>query len=146
MSATFVREPKGHETVDNGVAKINMLVEPGASPDFAAFVSTFPPLGGGPPTHHHNSYDEAFYVLSGEMEFRIDGETARVPAGSMAWVPRGATHAFRNPSRETARMLVVTTPEAIDLIVRLPEGLRSPEAIRALFAEHDSHLDGPPLS
>jgi hypothetical protein len=32
------------------------------------------------------------------------------------------------------------------LIIRLPEGLRSPDAMQALFAEHDSHLDGPPLS
>ena len=73
---------------------MNVLVEPGSAHGFAIFVSTFPPLGGGPPSHHHDSYDEAFNVLSGEMEFRVDGQTARVPAGSMAWVPRGATHSF----------------------------------------------------
>lgn len=146
MPATFVREPKADEAVDNGVVHMNLLVEPGDAEGFATFISTFPPLGGGPPTHHHDSYDEAFYVLSGEMEFRVDGETARVPAGSMAWVPRGATHGFRNPLPEPARMLVVTTPDAIDLIIRLPEGLRNPQAMQALFAEHDSHLDGPPLA
>jgi hypothetical protein len=42
-------------------------------------------------------------------------------------------------------MLVVTTPEAIDLIVHMPEGARSPDAQRALFAAHDSVIDGPPL-
>src|ERR1700732_1031371 len=146
MTATFVREPVADLAVDNGVVQMNLLVEPGAAEGFAAFVSTFPPLGSGPPTHHHDSYDEAFYVLSGEMEFRVDGETARVPTGSMAWVPRGATHGFRNPSPEPARMLVVTTPEAIDLIIRLREGLRSPDAMQALFAEHNSHLDAPPLA
>lgn len=41
-------------------------------------------------------------------------------------------------------MLVITTP-AIDLIVHMPEGARSPEAQRALFAAHDSAIDGPPL-
>ena len=82
-------------------------------------------MGGGPPTHHHNSYDEAFYVLSGEMEVRVDGETARVPARSMAWVARGVTHGLRNPWPELARMPVVTTPDAIVPIIRLPEGLRS---------------------
>ena len=112
---------------------------------FAVFVNNFPGFGGGPPAHHHNSYDEAFYVLSGEMEFCVDGDTAPVAAGSMAWVPRGATHAFRNPSPEPARMLVVTTPDAIDLIVRMPEGAGNPDAMRALFAEHDSQVDGPPL-
>jgi len=145
MTAPFVIEPKGDEAVDNGIVQMNVLVEPGRAEGFAIFVSTFPPLGGGPPSHHHDSYDEAFYVLSGEMEFRVDGKTARVPAGSMAWVPRGATHAFRNPHNETARMLIVTTPAAIDLITRMPEGLGNPDAMQALFAEHDSHLDGPPL-
>jgi len=146
MPATFVKGPDGDDAIDNGVARMDMLVDPGTAEGFAAFVSTVPPLGGGPPTHHHDRYDEAFYVLSGEMEFRVDGETARVPSGSMAWVPRGATHGFRNSSAEPARMLVVTTPEAIDLITRMPEGLRGPEAMQTLFAEHDSHLDGPPLS
>jgi mannose-6-phosphate isomerase-like protein (cupin superfamily) len=146
VEAPFVIVPKGDEAVDNGVVLMNLLVAPGSADGFAIFVSTFPPFGGGPPAHHHNSYDEAFYVLSGEMEFRVDGETARVPAGSMAWVPHGATHAFRNPCAEPARMLVVTTPDAIDLITRMPEGLRSPDSMQALFAEHDSELHGPPLS
>jgi mannose-6-phosphate isomerase-like protein (cupin superfamily) len=146
MASSFVIAPKADEAVDNGIVQMNLLVEPGSAEGFAVFVSTFPPLGGGPPAHHHNSYDEAFYVLSGEMEFRVQGETARVPAGSMAWVPRGATHSFRNPCPEPARMLVVTTPNAIDLIIRMPEGLGNPNAMQALFAEHDSHVDGPPLT
>ncbi len=146
MSAPFVIAPKREQTIDNGIVQMNVLVEPGSAAGFAMFVSTFPPLGGGPPAHHHDSYDEAFYVLSGEMEFRVDGETARVPAGSMAWVPHGAIHSFRNPTTELARMLVVTTPDAIDLIVRMPEGLRDPDAMHSLFVEHDSHVDGPPLA
>jgi hypothetical protein len=43
-------------------------------------------------------------------------------------------------------MLVVTTPEAIDLIIRAAEGLGNPDAMQALFAEHDSLVHGPPLS
>src|SRR5437016_2638766 len=92
MAAPFLIVPNADEAVDNGIVHMNVLLEPGRAEGFAMFVSTFPPLGAGPPAHHHNSYDEAFYVLSGEMEFRVDGPTARVPAGSMAWVPRGATH------------------------------------------------------
>ena len=145
MAAPFVIVPQGDEAVDNGIVQMNVLLWPGSADGFAIFVSTFPPLGAGPPSHHHDSYDEAFYVLSGEMEFRVHGETARVAAGSMAWVPRGATHGFRNPHTVPARMLVVTTPDAIDLIIRMPEGLRDPDAMHALFAEHDSQVDGPPL-
>jgi mannose-6-phosphate isomerase-like protein (cupin superfamily) len=146
MPASFVIVPKNEEAVDNGIVQMNMLVKPGSAKGFAVFVSTFPPLGSGPPLHHHNSYDEAFYVLNGEMEFCVDGEIARVPAGSLAWVPRGAIHSFRNPCTVPIHMLVVTTPEAIDLIIRMPEGLHNPDAMPALFAEHDSHIDGPALT
>ena len=62
----------------------------------------------------------------------------------MAWMPHGATHAFRNPSPAPARMLVVTTPDAIDLIVHAPHDL-NPGTMRAWFAKHDSQVDGPPL-
>ena len=143
MAAPFVIEPS--EAVDNGIAQLSMLLEPGRAEGFAIFVNNFPGLGGGPPAHHHNTYDEAFYVLSGEMEFCVDGHTARVPPGSMAWAPRGATHAFRNPSAAPASMLVVTTPDAIDLIVCAPQGAENPDVMRAWFAKHDSQVDGPPL-
>lgn len=145
MSTRFLITPRAGGVIDNGIAELSVLLEPGRAPGFAVFVNDFPGLGGGPPAHHHNSYDEAFYVLTGEMEFRVDGTTERVPSGSMAFVPRGATHAFRNPSRDAARMLVITTPGAIDLITRMPEGARDPEAQRELFAAHDSAIDGPPL-
>jgi hypothetical protein len=39
----------------------------------------------------------------------------------------------------------VTIPDAIDLAIRVPEGLRNPDAMQTLFAEHDSHVDGPLL-
>jgi hypothetical protein len=39
----------------------------------------------------------------------------------------------------------VTTPDAIDVAIRVPEGLRNPDAMQTLFAEHDSHVDGPAL-
>lgn len=145
MATPFLTVPNDDEAVDNGIVSMTLLLEPGNADGFAMFVSTFPPLGGGPPSHHHDDYDEAFYVLSGEMEFRVDDTTATVRAGSMAWVPRGATHSFCNRRAEPARILVVTTPEAIDLIIRMPEGLRDPEAMQKLFAEHNSHVDGPPL-
>lgn len=145
MAAPFLIEPDADESVDNGIATLDVLLPAGRSQGFAMFVNNFPGLGGGPPAHHHDTYDEAFYVLDGEMEFCVDSHTARVPVGSMAFVPRGATHAFRNPSTDPARMLVVTTPEAIDLIVRMPEGSRSPHALQVLFEERDSHIDGPPL-
>lgn len=142
----FVASPRTDEAVDNGVARLDVMVAPGHAPGFAVFVNHFPPLGGGPPTHSHKAFDEAFYVLSGQIEVCIDGETALVPTGSLVFVPRGTVHAFRNPSSEPATLLVVTTtPGAIDLILGMSEAGRSPETMQAHFAKHDSQVDGPPL-
>ena len=55
MAAPFLIVPKTDEAVDNGIVHMNLLLEPGRAEGFAVFVSTFPPLGGGPPSHHHSS-------------------------------------------------------------------------------------------
>ena len=52
------------------------------------------PEGSGPPPHNH-PWDEAFYVLRGEVAFGIgDGESQAVP-GTLVQVPGGTTHWFR---------------------------------------------------
>ena len=45
--------------------------------------------GAGTPPHVQHREDESFYVLEGEYEFLIGGETLRVGAGSLLYVPKG---------------------------------------------------------
>src|ERR1041385_2894666 len=56
------------------------------------------------PLHLHESFDETFYVLEGELLVHIDGEEHPAPAGSVAFVPRGLAHAFLVTS-EQARFI-----------------------------------------
>ena len=85
--------------------------------------------GGGPPPHHH-PWDEAFYVLEGEVSLTIEGETCVLGPGSYAHLPAGTIHAYENVS-ETARLLAVVSDcrggemfEALDARVRaLPDDL-----------------------
>lgn len=51
------------------------------------------PEGSGPPPHSHG-WDEAFYVLSGEINFLCGDENHLCPAGTLVHVPRNTTHAF----------------------------------------------------
>jgi quercetin dioxygenase-like cupin family protein len=72
------------------------------------------PPGGGPVAHVHNSGDEAFYLLSGELEF-LDGDhlsTART--GDFIFVPRGIRHSFRNTGLHTVKMLFMFTPGGLE--------------------------------
>ena len=66
--------------------------------------------GTGPPPHVRHREDEAFYVLEGEYEFLVDGNTLRAGSGSLVYVPKGALHAHRNVGEVLGRMLTTHTP------------------------------------
>jgi quercetin dioxygenase-like cupin family protein len=76
------------------------------------FESTMPAGGGFPFAHVHDQYEEVFYVLEGEVEYRLGDTWAVARAGSTICVPRGVVHAFRNTSQSPARHLVVHAPAA----------------------------------
>lgn len=52
------------------------------------------PEGCGPPPHSH-PWDEAFYVLRGEIHFLVDGVGRTAGAGATVFVPAGTLHCFQ---------------------------------------------------
>src|SRR5215204_5953792 len=80
----------------------------------AIYEFAMPPATAGPPLHLHRGWDEAFYVLAGEVTFLIDGRTSVAPAGSFVFVPRGVLHTFWNEGAVPARQLTVFTPAGIE--------------------------------
>jgi quercetin dioxygenase-like cupin family protein len=53
------------------------------------------PEGSGPPPHNH-PWDEAFYVIAGQVNFGVDGDDDLLArSGSFVHFPAGATHWFR---------------------------------------------------
>ena len=67
----------------------------------------------GPPLHHHD-FDEAFYVLEGELTFQLGDELITLGAGQLAFARRGAHHTFANLSGAEARTLIVCTPAGFE--------------------------------
>jgi EmrB/QacA subfamily drug resistance transporter len=63
----------------------------------------------GPPLHHHD-FDEAFYVLEGELTFQLGDELHTRRRGELAFAARGVHHTFANRSGADARVLIVITP------------------------------------
>jgi quercetin dioxygenase-like cupin family protein len=55
----------------------------------------------------HPDRTEAFWVLDGEAEFELDGQTTRGAAGSFVLVPGGAAHTFGATPDAAARLLVL---------------------------------------
>jgi quercetin dioxygenase-like cupin family protein len=64
----------------------------------------------GPDPHSHDDHIDSFYVLGGEAEFLMDGETLRLGAGSFVAAPIGAVHTFSNPGPGHVRLLNVHAP------------------------------------
>lgn len=66
----------------------------------------------GAPLHYHNELIESFYVLDGEVWFRIGEEETAVGPGGFLLVPPGVAHSFANQTGSPARMLAhASTPD-----------------------------------
>jgi mannose-6-phosphate isomerase-like protein (cupin superfamily) len=90
------------------------------------------------PLHLHRSDDEAWFVLSGRLGFRIGDAEREVAAGGSILAARGTPHSYWNPAAEPARYLLVMTPRIRRLIEALHRGDRGD--YRAIFEEHESEL------
>ena len=66
------------------------------------------------PAHIHEAVEEAWYVLEGELTFRIGDRTISAPAGSFVLVPRGTVHSFANTGGGTARYLQLFSPGGME--------------------------------
>jgi mannose-6-phosphate isomerase-like protein (cupin superfamily) len=125
--------------LSDGVVKL----ESGAG-DFSVFESSPPPDGSGPPPHLHRSYDEAWLVLAGVVDFRLAGQSKRVGAGSFVYAPRGTPHTFSNPGPGEARILVIGSAPVQAMVEEVgglsENGPPDPSSIMAVFSRHDSEL------
>jgi quercetin dioxygenase-like cupin family protein len=114
--------------------------------DLSMFESRISP-GGGVFPHLHREFEEAFFVLEGELEFLLGDSWEAGPSGSAVHIPRGVVHAFRNQSQAPARLLVVHTPASAVRMIEELAGLpmdAPPSAARAILALHNSEFAAPP--
>ena len=72
------------------------------------------PPGGGPPPHIHRREDETFYLVEGEIEFKLDDKVIAAGPGDFVNVPRGTVHNFHNAGTKTARLVLTFTPAGIE--------------------------------
>jgi quercetin dioxygenase-like cupin family protein len=72
-----------------------------------------PPRNAGPPLHAHD-FDEAFYVLDGELTFQIDDVLMTRTLGELCFAPRNVVHALANHSDAPARYLLICTPAGFE--------------------------------
>ena len=71
------------------------------------------------PAHIHTDQDETFYVLEGDLTFRIDGQARIAQPGDVLFIPRGTPHEFSASSATPARFLFIHSPGGLDEFVRV---------------------------
>lgn len=90
----FVLRPDQHEPALNVVGtKVTVLASNAATQSYGITLQQGEE-GTGPPPHSHD-WDEAFYVLKGEVHFLCDGKAYACSVGTLVHIPRGTVHGFR---------------------------------------------------
>ncbi|GEM_PF-1694667 len=113
---------------------------------FTIMEFTFPVGSNSAPGHRHATHSETYLVLSGKMEWSVEGEVRILEAGDMIYVPPNSYHAARTLGDEPARTLFIFEPGGFELDVDrrndLTEEQRNdPEFMQRFFESIDYHFD-----
>ncbi len=79
----------------------------------AIIENTMPAAAPGPPLHSH-AFDEAFYVLDGELTFQLHDRVTTAGTGELIFAPRGVPHTLANRTEAPVRYLLVLTPPGFE--------------------------------
>ena len=106
--------------------------------------------GEGPPLHLHLDTDESWYVVEGQLRFKLEDAIQSVPAESFVFVPRGTRHCFQNvgtgPRSDTCHVRTAAMENFFRAHPSLPPGQIDLETFRQLGLTHGMEVVGPPLA
>lgn len=105
------------------------------------------PPGEGPPLHTHENEDEFWYLIEGDLRFKLGTEIHTAPQGSFVFVPRGTPHNFQNVGAQPARILVMFTPGGMETFFERFAELTAPDpsAFGSIGSGVGMDVVGPPL-
>lgn len=96
------------------------------------------PGDGAPPLHLHNRHFDCFFVLEGELTFRLEDRELKAEPGTWVLVPPEVVHTFGVTADSTAHFLSVHVPSCgFGDYVRGLRSARNEEELRAVRAAFD---------
>jgi quercetin dioxygenase-like cupin family protein len=105
-------QPQAQAPIRIGGLEIRYLVDGVVSGTATGmFELTVGPGARVPPAHSHSGNEEIVYVLEGKLRYSVGEETRDLGPGDRMHTPRGVVHAFSNPHGETAKALIMLTPD-----------------------------------
>jgi quercetin dioxygenase-like cupin family protein len=138
---------------------VTVRVSNEAGGDGVSVLESLAPQGTSPPLHVHQTEDEIFHVLEGQVRFRAGAADVTIGAGETLLGPKGVPHTYRVESPAGARWLVITThgdferfvrtvarrAERPDLPAAAPPTQEQADALAAAARQHRIEFVGPPL-
>jgi quercetin dioxygenase-like cupin family protein len=105
------------------------------------------PKDQGPPPHDH-PWDEAYYILEGDVRFQVGEDVKIYSTGDFIYAPGGLLHAFQGAGERPARVLVFDAPataegffrEASREVKNIPEDLAK---VPEIGLRHQMHFRVP---
>jgi quercetin dioxygenase-like cupin family protein len=137
----FLRPGEGEAVADDPAKTLLLLAD---LDELALTLFRYPARLDGPERHIHKTHTDAFYVLSGEVAFRLGPDPTHVvrgKPGTFVAAPAGVVHTFANESSEEATFLNIHAPNAgfADMLRARRDG-RDEDAER--FDQHPPPADG----
>lgn len=85
--------------------------------------------------HIHEREDETWFVLEGELTFRVGDHTFSARPGDYVFGPRGVPHSYANRTTAIARALIMVTPAGLEGFWRESTTLAEDAATHEALAE-----------
>ena len=94
--------------------EMKMLAEPLGTEQVAFTYRRMPQHSGGKGGygHRHKTQEELYFVLSGELQFKLGDDVLDLPAGTAVRVAPGTARSVWNERPEEAELLIVSTRHA----------------------------------
>jgi quercetin dioxygenase-like cupin family protein len=90
-------------------AEVRFLCEGHSTHNAWSLMEVTLPQGAGPPPHNH-TWDEAYFVTDGEVQFSVGDHLLTAKAGDFVYTPGSVVHGFRGASQRPARVLIFDAP------------------------------------
>ncbi len=114
--AVVVRKGEGEKLSVLGT-EVRFLCEAARTNHSFSLMEVVLPKDQGPPPHDH-PWDEAYYVLEGQVRFLLGDEVQVFQGGDFIYAPGGMLHSFQGATEQPARILVFDAPATAEQFFR----------------------------
>lgn len=144
-STPMIIPPLGGTALDCMGDRVTLKLEGAHTNDRLALMEMTIAVGHGVIPHRHDTFDEVYYLLTGELMITLGETTQSISAGTLVQVPQGLVHSYRNAGSIPVSMLAWAYPAGIEQFFRTiaqTAGAQSspelaPEQVGAIAARYD---------